>query len=104
MEKSKAGLFATLAIGLAVMFSMLDNEPVQATEVANIGHYFAEQQANLSELRQVKAQLVELGEEGSDLYIAVLNAIDTSQQLVDEATYWQAGDQSFAAVKEQRSL
>ncbi|MCW8327204.1 hypothetical protein MD588_00115 [Photobacterium sp. SDRW27] len=93
MKKSKAGFFAVLAIGLVMIFAMVDHEPVQASETsAAINHYLVEQQANLNELYQVRKQLVELGEEDSDLYLAVLNAIDTSQQLVDEAVYWQSAE------------
>ncbi|MCG7586933.1 hypothetical protein [Photobacterium sp. OFAV2-7] len=90
LKISKAGFFASLAVGLTVLFAIVDHEPVQASENSGqVGRYLAYQEQNLEELYQVKAQLAAYGEEDSDLYLAVLNAIDTSQHLVDEAENWQ---------------
>lgn len=103
MDAFKTGVFAVLAFGLAVSVMILDNDPALASEKpANLRHYLVEQEANLNELKEVKAQLVELGEEGSDLYLAVLNAIDTSQHLIDEAVYWQGGESLVTASREQK--
>ena len=99
----KTGLLG-LALGCSLLVVSLEQDAPHAGENA-LGYFAKEsisqqgerqdllvksQQAYMAELYRAREKLQSLGEENSELYLSIENAIALNEELFDDAGYWRA--------------
>ena len=99
----KTGLLAT-ALGCSLLVVSLEQDAPHAGENA-LGYFAREstaqqgvrqnllvesQQTYIAELYRAREKLQSLGEENSELYLSIENAIALNEELFDDAGYWRA--------------